>query len=461
MVVGSSSSWIGGDDDDDDTRATMFEDNDTNDGTVNVNGNYPKASTSTSTQTIATTIHGCVNPTGQQHGYGHGYAYGCDCKYDYGNLTKATENAVVAAVYSDPMFGNPLRRNYNYIDQGFSGATTATNPTTIATTTENGCFRCLNDDDDNKMDSNPTVCAAAATDTAATRFNGWNSPSPSLSLPLAAFDATSVWPLSVSLSSLLLLLWIRRGGVPLLLLLVVLSLSVPVLLFRKRWDEDINSRLQWRSRSRYQQTFVPGRRSPFQALHAWWLRLRWIRSSRSSSSIGKRQGNHRQTIAQQLRRQKRQTRTGTNGGTKRHLALLLACILGGMGGLRPVNMNMNMNTALDGASNSGPATSVASTHNGAFLYHERVVHSAHHETVASFASSLREGEEDNDDDDDDDDNDSNKNNKDGRRRVRFAPGMHVVRTVHPFHRYARTWAAQAKQNNTPRNEPQRVEWVSQ
>uniref|UniRef100_A0A7S4AHS3 Uncharacterized protein n=1 Tax=Pseudo-nitzschia australis TaxID=44445 RepID=A0A7S4AHS3_9STRA len=68
---------------------------------------------------------------------------------------------------------------------------------------------------------------------------------------------------------------------------------------------------------------------------------------------------------------------------------------------------------------------------------------------------------DNDDDDDDDDNDSNKNNKDGRRRVRFAPGMHVVRTVHPFHRYARTWAAQAKQNNTPRNEPQRVEWVSQ
>eukprot|EP00532_Pseudo-nitzschia_australis_P003906 CAMPEP_0168189884 /NCGR_PEP_ID=MMETSP0139_2-20121125/16604_1 /TAXON_ID=44445 /ORGANISM="Pseudo-nitzschia australis, Strain 10249 10 AB" /LENGTH=118 /DNA_ID=CAMNT_0008112789 /DNA_START=235 /DNA_END=591 /DNA_ORIENTATION=- len=85
-------------------------------------------------------------------------------------------------------------------------------------------------------------------------------------------------------------------------------------------------------------------------------------------------------------------------------------------------MNMNMNTALDGASNSGPATSVASTHNGAFLYHERVVHSAHHETVASFASSLREGEEDNDDDDDDDDNDSNKNNKDGRRRVRFAPG---------------------------------------
>eukprot|EP00536_Pseudo-nitzschia_multiseries_P011131 jgi/Psemu1/27956/gm1.27956_g len=107
-------------------------------------------------------------------------------------------------------------------------------------------------------------------------------------------------------------------------------------------------------------------------------------------------------------------------GTKRHLALLLACVLGGMAGLRPANLTLRSSEYQH------------QQHNGAILYHERVVHSACHETVASFSSASLPGSS------------SGKRRQRGGRTVvwrRFVPGWHGNgRWHHPsFHEYARTW----------------------
>lgn len=63
-------------------------------------------------------------------------------------------------------------------------------------------------------------------------------------------------------------------------------------------------------------------------------------------------------------------RTDING-KKRHFALLVASMLSGMGGIRPINLSTGGNNAVIDP----------------FVYHERIVHTAHHHRVASYSSS--------------------------------------------------------------------------
>jgi len=85
---------------------------------------------------------------------------------------------------------------------------------------------------------------------------------------------------------------------------------------------------------------------------------------------------HRRIFGQQI--QKRGFRRTDISGKKRHFALLVASMLSGMGGIRPINLSSSDAAAIGGGFFDTMDASV---------YHERMVHTAHHHRVASYSSS--------------------------------------------------------------------------